>query len=694
MAWNQVQPHPEALAALDPYLEWAMQTNFAYYAYRDGGRVDWVPVILELQGITAQQFAAGEWRPPSNSQSWLWIPPVYGRPPAGLARSKFCTASVRLEFFRQLAERGSPLSKVVRRVALSLLTPSTPPEPYAPKNSPGGIAKPGLVVTGIIDDGLAFANQRFRRALGTRIEYLWNQDGPPGGVPGVLFGREIVKHDVGGVPGIDTLMATAKHGGALVAEEEVYRTSGHIDYTVSGHKPVAQRGAHGTHVMDIACGEDSSSDPDNRPIIAVQLPVATTADSSGALLTAPVLEGLRYIVDRADQLAVREACGPLPIVVNLSYGFIAGPHDGNSILEAAIDELITLRRTVAPMSVVLPAGNSHLARCHARFTLAHNAQQQPRLHWRIQPDDRTPSYMELWLPQLSAGHARVAVRVNPPGAANTSPWIKEGEVWEWRPQNDVLCKVIYFNGVAAGHPRNMVFIAVASTATLHPTDELAPAGRWELQVKNVGHAATFDAWIQRDDTPYGYPVRGRQSRFDDRHYNYRHPITGRKLESDTSASYVKRAGTINAMATGRETVVIGGFHRKEWSAAPYSAAGPIIKPPGTLWPHRMGPEAMSVSEDSVVHHGLLAAGTQSNSTVAMTGTSVAAPQIARWTAERMANGQPYDRQAVFQFAKTGVAPGYRTEANPPPGAPPQPPINRSGGGRIEAPPIVDRKIER
>src|SRR5262249_14242564 len=157
----------------------------------------------------------------------------------------------------------------------------------------------------------------------------------------------------------------------------------------------------------------------------------------------------------------------------------------------------------------------------------------------------------------------VAVQVDPPVPGNTSPWIREGEVWEWRPNNDVLCKVVYFNGVGVGQTRNMVFIAVASTATLDPTDELAPAGRWEVRVRNLGAEATIDAWIQRDDTPYCYPVRGRQSRFDDPNYNYRDPITGRLLEVDSPASYVRRDGTINAMATGRETVVIGGCPPQE-----------------------------------------------------------------------------------------------------------------------------------
>jgi hypothetical protein len=673
MPWQQVQPDPGALALLDPYLEWAIQTNFAHYFAR-GEAQDFFPVIIELHGISAEQFANGKWKAPSGWQSWLRIPPIYAQPPAGLAPASFCTASVALPFFRELRDDSSALPKVIKRASLSLPTPSQAPRQYEspkPRESP---PKPRLVVTGIIDDGLAFANERFRRGQQTRIEFVWNQDAPAGGVPGVLYGREIVKHDVGGVPGIDTLMATARHGGSLVAEEEVYRECRHLDYNLPGHRPVAQRGSHGTHVMDIACGFDAQTAPVDRPIICVQLPVATTANSSGALLAAPVLDGLRYIVDRADQLAAREDCGPLPIVVNLSYGFIAGPHDGNSILEAAIDELIRLRSPVAAMSVVLPAGNSYLARCHAQFKLARNAQLERPLCWRIQPDDRTPSFMELWLPPRTGERARVELRVNPP-SGNTSPWIQEGQVYEWREPNDVLCKVVYFNSVAAGRNRNMVFIAVAPTATHSPTAELAPAGRWEVQVKNVGSEETFDAWIQRDDTPYGYPIRGRQSRFDDPDYRYRDDC-GREIEVDVSSAYVARARTMNALATGRKTVVLGGFQRREWTPAKYSAAGPIITPPATPV-HRTGPDAMAVSEDSAARHGLLAAGTQSNSVVRINGTSVSAPQITRWIANDMAAGNAGDRGRVQAIP-----------SNRPANAPAAPPVERGGYTQVEFPAVV------
>ena len=42
-------------------------------------------------------------------------------------------------------------------------------------------------------------------------------------------------------------------------------------------------------------------------------------------------------------------------------------HDGSSILERAMDDLITRRRDAGmPMEIVLPAGNNFLSRCHAR----------------------------------------------------------------------------------------------------------------------------------------------------------------------------------------------------------------------------------------------------------------------------------------------------------------------------------------
>jgi hypothetical protein len=76
-----------------------------------------------------------------------------------------------------------------------------------------------------------------------------------------------------------------------------------------------------------------------------------------------------------------------------------------------------------------------------------------------------------------------------------------------------------------------------------------------------------------------------------------------------------------------------GCLRKELVAAKYSSAGAVIPPP--RWP-----TAIVASEDSRVHTGVMAAGARSGAIVAMGGTSVAAPQMARLLADSLVGGPP------------------------------------------------------
>ncbi len=69
-----------------------------------------------------------------------------------------------------------------------------------------------------------------------------------------------------------------------------------------------------------------------------------------------------------------------------------------------------------------------------------------------------------------------------------------------------------------------------------------------------------------------HPQFGRQSFFNDRLYEVYDPYSGRTVQTDNN-SLVKRQCTINAIATGKTPIVIGGFLRKEMKAAEYTAAG-------------------------------------------------------------------------------------------------------------------------
>jgi hypothetical protein len=138
---------------------------------------------------------------------------------------------------------------------------------------------------------------------------------------------------------------------------------------------------------------------------------------------------------------------------------------------------------------------------------------------------------------------------------------------------------------------------------------------------------------------------------------------------------------MNAIATGSKTVVVGGFRRKELLVADYSSGGPTacIDITGEL--PRMGPDALTVSEASTVHRGVLAAGTRSGSVAAMNGTSVAAPQIARVLIEQLIGGK-------FSLGRDNVKQMAANQETGRPNRPRPPSKERGGAGRIVTPPIT------
>lgn len=547
------------------------------------------------------------------------------------------------------------------------------------------------VVVGIIDDALCFAHERFRIGDKTRVEFVWLQGGvrpAPGspayaGTPPVSYGLELAKEDRPPYKGIDTVLAECTHAGA-VDEDEVYRRTGLVDFLHAGQQAAAKRIAHGTHVMDLAAGEDPAGKCENRPIVCVQLPARVTANTSGGDLHTYALDAIEYILLRADEIAAKRGIERVPVVINFSYGMVGGPHDGTSELEMAVDAIAEWRRTVrkAPTAVVLPSGNSYLSRCHARIEFEKPG-DEIELPWRIPPDDWTSSYVEIWMPyrKPAPGNGdRVEVTVVTPGGAVFTPGVGEAPntVYEWRSGPDAVCSVRYIY-VPADTDRGMFLVSVAPTFSLDPAVTTAPAGTWTVKIKNLAmpKGAPIEVWVRRDDTLFGFPRRGRQSYFDAPCYQ-RFDHMGRPAQKDRPGCPVQRASLQNAIGTGDKPAVIGAFLRKKLTPANYTAGGPITPPRGAPKAHRAGPDAMAVGDDSDVLYGVLAAGSRSGSVVAMNGTSVAAPQITRMVARLMAQGKPSDRWAVQTVAD-------RQEAGPPP-RPDRPAPQRGGAGRILLPP--------
>ena len=701
---------------IDPYIDWAFgppDSTKRWRFYDD----DRFPVLLCLKsGFTAAQFASGEifqsGHAPKEWSSVVLVPPLYLQGGKGLGECKYFTALVTSMFFKYFdlqqssIQVANALEAAIARMAVSRNLRDGTYSSQSVTSGPSegselaGNPEDGTVVVGIIDDGIAFANARFRTTLDhTRVEHIWLQDGENNAAAARYgYGCSLNKCDAGGVAGIDSLLSASTHCG-LVDEDEFYVRAGAVSFAGPGKsvfRTAALHASHGTHMMDVACGYPPGTAPkkegtrgeDNRPIVCVQLPAATSEGTSGASLDTFVVDGIRYILDKADEIARSRQCGRLPVVINFSYGTIAGRHDGTSDIELAIDELIGARRgTPAPLQVVIPAGNSRLSRCHARVCFERKASMWKRgsvkcLNWRVLPDDRTTSHLEIWLPRAPLGtKSRVKLSVKPPSGEPCRPLeecVRPVRVWGLRPEEGV-CEVRYSH---VPEPTNRGMFLVTLKGTMPVEDRktgkldhaVAPAGIWTIALENVsfGPDDVLDAWIQRDDTRYGHPTFGRQSYFDHAEYK-RLDDDGKVPECDTAESVIKRAGTFNAIATGGHTIVIGGYRRKDFLPADYSGEGPVAS--------RQGPDALAASDDSIVHSGVLASGTHSGSVVALTGTSVAAPQITRMVADLLAEGKPADRPAVRALAELeeNATKNHR---------PPPPREERGGMGRIERPHTV------
>ena len=526
---------------------------------------------------------------------------------------------------------------------------------------PEGLATDRLVIVAVIDDAINIAHRRFVHTTGPRIDYAWIQDASRGrdGADGgaVPFGREWSREAID--------RALSKHND----EDDALRALGLLDFTgTSGAPSLARSRAHGTHVLDIAAGADPA-DPQAAQvrILAVQLPKLVTRDTSGQQYAPFVLSGVAYVLHRAR--IISEAVNrPVPVVLNFSYGISAGSHDGRHVVEEAIERLVEEHNEDhrGRAFTVIPSGNRTLARGHASCAgSGGKGTTTLTLPWRLPPGDATPSYMEVWLPQgafealevklpdgtgqvIDSLKAPVVLSLVAPGtkgwedtvigriASDVAPAWDEGEAAVGKvPLRDDLREA-----EEARRLRRILF-ALAPTAPDATHRAPAPHGLWRITVraalKDAGER--IDAWLQRDDTPLAHsPTFGQQSYFDDDAYD-RFDARGFAVDADPdpNPSSVSRSGSLNAIATGKASIVVGGYVQSTKTMARYS---------GTSREGMRAPDVAAISDRSFVRPGVLCAGVRSGSTVALNGTSVAAPQVARYLAEALlASSEEVDPKA-------------------------------------------------
>jgi hypothetical protein len=296
------------------------------------------------------------------------------------------------------------------------------------------------------------------------------------------------------------------------------------------------------------------------------------------------------------------------IAVNLSWGPQTGPHDGTSILEVAIDDLVADQKALGnDLFVTLAAGNSYGSRAHAQV----DYQSGGNLNWMVPPDGRTPAFLEVWWPKgIPPSSARL--RVTPPGGSTVE--ILPGQPWA---QTNWYARL------------RKVGTSTKALLVVHPTEDRNPAfrgrhGKWTIEFK-PGQASVkgdIHVYLARADHNMGARRRAKASYLTDAALVSSRFVPPDRRFDEAPGSAIRREGTLNGVATGARSVVAAGYRFSDARVAPYSSSGPTRGP-------RTGPDYACVTDRSATVAGVRATGVRSGTTVRLVGTSMAAPQLAR-----------------------------------------------------------------
>ncbi|WBU62052.1 S8 family serine peptidase [Paracoccus albus] len=494
----------------------------------------------------------------------------------------------------------------------------------------------------LIDNDIGFLNRRFRETADqTRFSAIWLQSrerlhentfGP--GVH-IHVGRVLTGRD------IDDLITDTRK-----SERSIYHEINTDLHTVAAFREPPPIDGHGSSVADLAFGGDRSGDP----LLAVQLPPEAAMDTSGTTSESYIVQGFRWLCARARRLSLRS-----PLVVNISYGTLAGPKDGSKFLEEQIRrEILLAEQYGQTVHVVYAFGNSRNRRQVARLCVP-PGDTVAAPHWIAPPDNPFPTFMEIRAVKTQDGLSRLAappdglrITLNAPNAAagldGTAP--PNEALPPLTGGDDTTPCRLYHVPVRTPPDRPVqpgyLMLAIAPTghlpyATPHdPRAPLAsaPSGAWKLQFQNPSdQPLDLVLQIQRGDSAPGFVTGGRQSYFDGTIVAHIQddvlirdvtaPLTNHGTNSSyTTAQLGSDPASRRIHTAGADLRFYGAEIRADYSGE------------GAEWAAIDDPSA-TAQVDTIALAGLDASGTYSGSRTRLSGTSAAAAILSRRLTESL-----------------------------------------------------------
>jgi hypothetical protein len=556
--------------------------------------------------------------------------------------------------------------KFVSTVELSLPIKPSAPLTEAPKTLrhrwEEGKDPPGSLLIGMLDDGCPFAAAQFlKSAASTRVRGIWDQNerDPIQVTDGSGNARDLGEWPTDFTYGLEfrrdfspVLLPSSQMG--LDEWIGLHSSTGGIDedgcYADAAFRSLARRESHGAHVMDVLAGrvptssrvgpsrpgEDRRDPPSwkvgtdpasSADVVFVQFSDACIRDATGVWLKAYVFDGIWYILSFADPTNTKK------VVINISYGPTTGPHDGTAELEAALTAFVAAFNGTAgkpKLEIILPAGNAYLSDGHIAYTRRPRQPNHVEWTWRLPPDNTVLCFAEIWTDNANASGVTVTL-TSPSGAvysSATGPTPPPPGTFP-SPYTGVYAPV-----VRGSH--TMWLLAVQPTRLDTDPSLSAEHGDWKIKVTGIRARAQIHAYVARSDPNMGVRTGAKRSYFVDHKWELtRSAEAGCNYaggEFDKSGSLLRRDGTLNGIATGRDSTVhvAGGYMLVNGRKSAYSSAGPARKGPLTL---RDGPDFALPCDESHALEGVRAGGNRSGGVFRLTGTSTAAPQLARHVAD-------------------------------------------------------------
>jgi hypothetical protein len=612
----------DAHSCVDPYWLLAEATAFRAFsraAAQPGRRI---PVLLEVSGEPETKLPCDIVVEDVNKPLRFVAAWVERSQLAELIDAVKSGSIKRFQLGAPRTANTGPVSIVRKQGALSPNVVVTPAATRRDRSEP-------TTYLGIVDDGFPFAHPNFLRqdratgALKTRVLSVWDQTERTAPKAGWTRPKDGGLGDELSAGAIDDAIATARvacKDSLSALEQTVYRLK---EYKTSPLQPAAFHGSGVMHLMagnSVALPDRSRGEAHRKQtpqIICVQLPDDhTLEDTAGGWLGFYALLGIHHIV----KSVVEQAQGPWHAVINLSYGSIAGPHDGTSMFEQAMAEIAGPFDTSigGEVDLVLAAGNTRGKNVHAQRTIEPGACGTFRIF--VPPDNPRESYLELWIPTPAVARDMRVDLVAPDGDTAT---LRVGEAAAFVLDGAIgpCAGVAFSHRVSQGMNGTMVLLLVRPTQIDAKIPDRAPAGIWEMRVHNDSlDTTTFHAWVERNDM-IGQRRRVQQARF----------VPDPNDKNDPP--HVNDELTLSSAAGGDNVTVVGAIRQCDGVVADYS--GCDTRRAGSI------PQYFAASDVGPATPGIQIPGFYSGVTTRMSGTSIAAP----WVARCIASGDVAPRRA-------------------------------------------------